>query len=81
MLKLYALPSLYPQSDFARVGLYENDIATLMFAYAPPIDDILDELSAFISQPDRGIAQGIVNNLEQRILRFAVREESVQRHS
>ncbi|WP_287156973.1 hypothetical protein [Chloroflexus sp.] len=70
LLKLYALPSLYRQGDFARVGLYENDIATLMFAYAPPIDDILHELSAFISQPDRDIAQGIVHNLEQRILRF-----------
>jgi hypothetical protein len=30
LLKLYALPSLYRQGSFARVGLYENDIATLM---------------------------------------------------
>lgn len=29
-LKLYALPSIYRQGDFVRVGLYENDIATLM---------------------------------------------------
>ena len=33
LLKLYALPSLYRQGNFARVGLYENDIATLMHDY------------------------------------------------
>jgi len=30
LLKLYALPSLYRLGDFARVGIYENDIATLI---------------------------------------------------
>ena len=28
LLKLYALPSLYRQGNFSRVGIYENDIAT-----------------------------------------------------
>lgn len=30
MLKPYALPSLYRQGNFARVGIYENDVATLL---------------------------------------------------
>jgi hypothetical protein len=34
LLKLYALPSLYRQGNFARVGIYENDIATLLNYYA-----------------------------------------------
>lgn len=31
LLKLYALPSLDRQGNFARIGLYENDIATLIY--------------------------------------------------
>jgi hypothetical protein len=30
LLKLYALPSLYRQGNFAKVGIYENDVATLL---------------------------------------------------
>jgi hypothetical protein len=29
LLRLYALLSLYPQGNFTRVGLYENDVANL----------------------------------------------------
>ena len=45
LLKLYALPSLYPQGNFARVGLYENDLATLMYYHRPDMDRLLQELS------------------------------------
>jgi hypothetical protein len=40
LLKLYALPSLYREGNFARVGLYENDVATLLsyFAQRPDPD-------------------------------------------
>ena len=34
LLKLFALPSLYLQGDFTRVGIYENDIATLIQYYS-----------------------------------------------
>lgn len=44
LLKLYALPSLYRQGDFARVGLYENDVATLMFYHQPNMQEIAKEL-------------------------------------
>src|SRR4029077_20487221 len=41
LLKLYALPSLYRQGNFARVGLYENDIATLLHDYRPALEPLL----------------------------------------
>jgi hypothetical protein len=41
LLKLYALPSLYRQGDFARVGIYENDIATLLYDYPTPMTPLL----------------------------------------
>ena len=42
LLKLYALPALYRQGNFARVGLYENDIATLIHYYQPALDPLAD---------------------------------------
>src|SRR2546423_9396847 len=35
LLKMYALPSLYRQGNFARVALYENDLAMLIHTYQP----------------------------------------------
>jgi hypothetical protein len=70
LLKLYALPSLYRQGDFARVGLYENDIATLVFYHNPPLEAILQELSAFVSAQDMAAIEGIVHEVAQRIARF-----------
>jgi hypothetical protein len=70
LLKLYALPSLYRQGDFARVGLYENDIATLVFYHNPPLDTILQELSAFVSAQDMTAIEEIVHEIAQRIARF-----------
>ncbi|MCG8351392.1 MAG: hypothetical protein MI924_26790 [Chloroflexales bacterium] len=70
LLKLYALPSLYRQGNFARVGLYENDVATLMFYYAPHMQDIVTELTPFVSAQDLTAIQDIIADLEQRISRF-----------
>lgn len=70
LLKLYALPSLYRQGDFARVGLYENDIATLMFYHTPDMYTIQKELEPFVSVQDRSAIQDIVSDLEQRVARF-----------
>src|SRR5215211_914018 len=49
LLKLYALPSLYRQGSFARVGIYENDIATLIQAYQPQIEPLFEELVPHLS--------------------------------
>lgn len=70
LLKLYALPSLYRQGDFTRVGLYENDVATLMFYHRPTITDLVAELRAYMSGQDILAIQAIVADIEQRIERF-----------
>ncbi len=70
LLKLYALPSLYRQGNFARIGLYENDIATLMHYYNPDMTPLLSELSQHLSHSDMDEIQEIIGEIEQRIARF-----------
>lgn len=70
LLKLYALPSLYRQGNFARVGLYENDLATLLEAYRPPLEPLLAELEAHLSATDLTAVRKILAEIEQRIARF-----------
>ncbi len=70
LLKLYALPSLYRQGQFARVGLYENDIATLMQAYSPPMEPLLTLLSPHLSSGDLQSVQDILREIQERIRRF-----------
>ncbi len=73
LLKLYALPSLYRQGNFTRVGLYENDVATLLHAYNPPIERLLEELALHLSGSDLAQVKQIVSELQQRISRFEER--------
>lgn len=70
LLKLYALPSLYRQGNFARVGLYENDIATLIQAYQPPIEPLLTDLSNHLRPTDLTTVRDIVAEIQGRIERF-----------
>jgi hypothetical protein len=70
LLKLYALPSLYRQGNFTRVGLYENDVATLLHAHHPPIDPLLTKLSLYLSETDMTQVTQIVNEIQQRLSRF-----------
>src|SRR6266446_4591111 len=72
-LKLYALPSLYRQGNFTRVGLYENDVATLLHAHNPPIEPLIAELSLYLSESDTSQVKQIVNEIQQRISRFEER--------
>ncbi len=71
MLKLYALPLLYRQGDFARVGMYENDIATLMYYYTPAMPPLLAELRTYLSDSDWQEVGCIVEDIEKRLARFA----------
>lgn len=70
LLKLYALPSLYRQGNFARVGLYENDIATLMHGYQPDLAPLFEELACHLSASDVTSLHDIVAEIQQRIERF-----------
>lgn len=70
ILKLYALPSLYRQGSFARVALYEGDIATLMHDYRPPVEPLFDELTEHLSATDLASLRKIVGEIQERIERF-----------
>jgi hypothetical protein len=70
LLKLYALPLLYRQGDFVKVGIYENDVATLLRAYRPDVEGILIELEPFVSDSDLREIREIVLDLESRFSRF-----------
>ena len=70
LLKLYALPSLYRQGNFTRVGLYENDVATMMHLHNPPLESILSELAKYLNASDLKQVKQIVDEVEQRLKRF-----------
>lgn len=70
LLKLYALPSLYRQGNFVRIGLYENDIATLLYYYRPDVTALFQTLSAYITPSDLVEIEAIVTELQRRSQRF-----------
>lgn len=70
LLKLYALPSLYRQGSFARVGLYENDIVTLLYAYPVLTQGLQEELSRHLDPNDMVEVQKIIAEIQQRIERY-----------
>ena len=70
LLKLYALPSLYRQGNFARVGIYENDIATLIHYYRPDLPSLLNELSKYVNDADFSEIKSVVSDIQKRINRF-----------
>ena len=73
LLKLYALPSLYRQGNFTRVGLTENDIATLIHIHKPTLQPILEVLEDYLSTTDMVQVRQIVDEIEQRLERFKER--------
>lgn len=70
LLKLYALPSLYRQGNFSRVGIYENDIATLLYEYHPAVDKLLEEIAHHLSESDLMAVKEVVKDIQLRISRF-----------
>jgi HPt (histidine-containing phosphotransfer) domain-containing protein len=70
LLKLYALPSLYREGNFARVGIYENDIATLLHYYQSDMPSLLSELSKYVNENDFAEIKSVVSDIQNRIKRF-----------
>jgi hypothetical protein len=70
LLKLFALPSLYRQGSFERVGIYENDLASLIYTFNPNIEVLLKELSGYLNDSDMAEARQIVTDIEARIQKF-----------
>lgn len=70
LLKLYSLPSLYRQGNFARVGIYENDITTLIHYYRPQLEPLLNELARHFSDTDLAAVREAIAEIRGRIERF-----------
>ena len=73
LLKLYALPSLYRQGNFSRIGLYENDVTTLIHTHNVPVEPLLDELKLYLNDSDMVQIKQIVDEIQERIRRFEER--------
>jgi hypothetical protein len=69
LLKLYALPSLYRQGELLRVGLYENDVASLLHVYRPEIEPVIEELAEHLTASDLGEVRRLVPELRRRFER------------
>lgn len=67
LLKLYALPALYRQGNFARVGLYENEIAILLYYHQTDQTALLAELAPFINAGDLAEVRMILARIRQRL--------------
>jgi hypothetical protein len=52
------------------VGIYENDIATLLHDYQPDMPALLNELSKYVNQKDLAEIKGVVSDIQKRIQRF-----------
>jgi hypothetical protein len=61
---------LYRQGSFERVGIYENDIATLMYTFKPKIESLFAELGKHLNKDDMTEARKIIADVETRIQRF-----------
>jgi hypothetical protein len=70
LLKLFALPSLYHQGSFERVGIYENDLASLLYTFRPNMELLLQKLSRYLNDSDMTEARQILTDIEARIHKF-----------
>lgn len=70
LLKLYALPSIYRRGNFARVGLYENDVATLLHYYPTDETRLVETLSPFMNAADLSEVRNLLKEIQQRFRRF-----------
>ena len=61
---------MYREGNFARVGIYENDIATLLHYYQPDTNPLLTEMSKYVNETDFEEIKGIVTDIQNRIKRF-----------
>jgi len=70
LLKLYALPYLYSRGSFSRAGIYENDIATLLYYYEPDLTALLAELAKYVSESDLAEIKTVIKDIQNRFKRF-----------
>jgi 3',5'-cyclic AMP phosphodiesterase CpdA len=73
LLKMFALPSVYRQGNFAKVRTYEKDIADLVDRDRVPIEPMLSVLSKYMLASDLNEVRKIAGDIQHRIAREADR--------
>ena len=81
ILKLYALPSLYSQGQFNRVGIYENDILLLMLNYAVNTEKIFQILSSHLLATDLQEIRQTLAEIQARIDRFSAQKRNLENNN
>lgn len=66
LLKLFALPSLYRQGQFDKVGVYESDIASLLAKEPVAVGELLAELRPLVLETDIEELARILQDIEDR---------------
>ncbi|MDY6785249.1 MAG: hypothetical protein SW833_22330 [Cyanobacteriota bacterium] len=74
LLKLYALPSLYRQAQFNRIGIYENDILLLLLNYTIDLDSIFEILTSHLLPTDLQELRNTISDIQNRIQQFQARQ-------
>lgn len=57
------------------MGIYENDIATLMYTFKPKVEILFAELGKHLNKDDMSEARKIIADVETRIKRFRKAKE------
>lgn len=75
LMKLFALPSLYRQGDFGRVGVYEHDVAHLTQQVGLEPEKLIEDIRTEVLPSDYEQMQAIIGELRERLVRFEERRE------
>ncbi len=76
LMQLFALPSLYRQGDFGRVGIYEHDVANLIQQVGVQPERLIPDIRAEVLPTDYEQMRAIIGELRERLVRFEDRRES-----
>jgi hypothetical protein len=72
-MKLFALPSLYRQGNFDKVGIYEQDVMSLLRNYDIPLEVVWRILTPSVLPSDLGEIQRIAAEIKGRIAAASTR--------
>lgn len=75
LMKLFALPSLYRQGDFGRVGVYEHDVAHLIQHVGVEPERLIEDIRGEVLPSDFEQMRAIIGELRERLSRFDERRE------
>lgn len=78
ILKLYALPSLYRQSNFTRASLYENDIRLPLLNYEVDSPSLWQMLTPHLLSSDLQVLQETLQDIQTQIIRLKAQQQRLE---